>query len=104
MPWMGGSATAAAQQEPSGAGQQAATPAPSRPSSGAQVAQASVRSEVSTMQSQQVSASLGEAPEQPAAPTGSMEMSATMIDPNEPGSVEPPDAAQRYAKLFNFAA
>lgn len=104
MPWMGGSATAAAQQEPTGAGQQAATPAPSRPSSGAQVAQASVRSEVSTMQSQQVSTSLGEAPEQPAAPTGSMEMSATMIDPNEPGSVEPPDAAQRYAKLFNFAA
>ncbi|CAB4140761.1 hypothetical protein UFOVP395_96 [uncultured Caudovirales phage] len=104
MPWMGGSATAAAQQEPSGAGQQAATPAPSTPSSGAQVAQASVRSEVSTMQSQQVSASLGEAPEQPAAPTGSREMSATMIDPNEPGSVEPPDAAQRYAKLFNFAA
>jgi hypothetical protein len=33
-----------------------------------------------------------------------MEQTATAIDPNEPGPVEPPDAAQRYAKLFNMAA
>ena len=104
-PWMSGAtATAQREQEPGPGGEQMATATPSRPSTGAQVAEASVRSEVSMMQSQQVSSTLGEAPEQPASPTGSMEQSATIIDPNEPGSVEPADAAQRYARLFNIAA
>jgi hypothetical protein len=106
-PWMGGSggtATASQEQEPRPGGEQMATPAATSPSSGAQIAQASVQSEVATMQAQQVTSPTNESPEQPAGPTGSMEQTATFIDPNEPGPVEPADAAQRYAKLFNMAA
>jgi hypothetical protein len=106
-PWMGGAggtATASQKQEPRPGGEQMATPAAPSPSSGAQIAQASVQSEVATMQSQQVTSPTNESPEQPADPTGSMEQIATSIDPNEPGPVEPADAAQRYAKLFNMAA
>lgn len=101
--------TAANREQEPGPGERqitaaAASPAPSAPSTGARVAQASVQSEVSMMQSQQVVAQPTEGPSQPAVPTGSVEQSATMIDPNEPGAVEPPDAAQRYARLFDFAA
>jgi hypothetical protein len=106
-PWMGGAggtATASQEQEPRPGGEQMATPAAPSPSSGAQIAQASVQSEVATMQSQQVTSPTNESPEQPVGPTGSMEQIATSIDPNEPGPVEPPDAAQRYARLFNLAA
>lgn len=81
----------------------AASPAPSTPSSGAQVAQASVQSEVATMMSQQISMPQET---QTAAPSnaGPTDPASTMIDPNDPGPVEPPDAAQRYARLFNLAA
>ena len=105
--WMGGTQTAAAggggEQEPRPGGEQTASPAPSTPSSGAAVAQASVRSETSMMQSQAPTTVPG-ASDQAPPPSGSTEQSATTIDPNEPGSVEPSDAAQRYAKLFNLAA
>ena len=112
--WMGGggSQTQAAgaapqEQEPRPGGEQtpppAATPEPSTPSSGAAVAQASVRSETSMMQQQPPTTVPGTAEPAPS-PSGSVEQTTTMIDPNEPGPVEPPDAAQRYAKLFNLAA
>lgn len=105
MPWLGGAAAGGgSQDEPRPGGEQTATPAPSTPSSGAQVAQASVQSETAVMQSQQISSSVGETPDQPAAPSGSTEQSATFIDPNDPGSLEPADSAQRYARLFNMAA
>jgi hypothetical protein len=104
-PWMGGSTmTAGGEREPRPGGDQMATPAASKPSSGAQVAQASIRSEVTTMQSQQALSPTNESPQPPAIPTGSTGQAATSIDPNEPGPVEPADAAQRYAKLFNMAA
>jgi hypothetical protein len=106
MPWLGGAAAAGggSQDEPRPGGEQTATPAPSTPSSGAQVAQASVQSETAVMQSQQISSSVGETPDQSAAPSGSTEQTATSIDPNDPGSLEPADSAQRYARLFNMAA
>jgi hypothetical protein len=104
-PWMSGSTmTAGGEQDPRPGGGQMATPAASKPSSGAQVAQASIRSEVTTMQSQQVLSPTNESPQPPAIPIGSTGQAATSIDPNEPGPVEPADAAQRYAKLFNMAA
>ena len=106
--WMGGAggggaAAGGGEQEPRPGGEPAAVPAPSTPSSGVAVAQASVRSETSMMQSQAPTTVPGAA-DQASPPTGSVEQTATVIDPNEPGSVEPADAAQRYAKLFNLAA
>lgn len=111
--WMGGGSQAQAagaamqEQEPRPGGEQAAPPAAtpelSTPSSGAAVAQASVRSETSMMQ-QQAPTKVPGAAEPAPPPSGSVEQTATTIDPNEPGPVEPPDAAQRYARLFNLAA
>ncbi len=113
--WMGGgggdaqsqaAGSAMQEQEPRPGGEQtpppAATPEPSTPSSGAAVAQASVRSETSMMQ--QAPTTVPGAAEPAPPPSGSVEQPATTIDPNEPGPVEPPDAAQRYARLFNLAA
>jgi hypothetical protein len=80
-----------------------ATMASSTPTTGQQVAQASVQSEVSVMNSQQASA-VGEAPAQATAQETPREPGSTVIDPNNPGPVEPADAAQRYARLFNMAA
>jgi hypothetical protein len=80
----------------------AATPEPSAPSSGAAVSSASVADETASRPS------AGPTPPPPdstapitAAPQGP---SLPGIDPNNPGSVEPADAAIRYSRLFNIAA
>ena len=80
----------------------AATPEPSSPSSGATVSSASVADETASRPS------TGPTPPAPdttspitAAPQGP---SLPGIDPNNPGPVEPADAAIRYSRLFNMAA
>jgi len=80
----------------------AATPEPSAPSSGAAMSSASVADETASRPS------AGPTPPPPdstapitAAPQGP---SLPGIDPNNPGSVEPADAAIRYSRLFNIAA
>ena len=84
------------------AGAPAATPEPSAPSSGAAMSSASVADETASRPS------AGPTPPPPdstapitAAPQGP---SLPGIDPNNPGSVEPADAAIRYSRLFNIAA
>jgi hypothetical protein len=37
-------------------------------------------------------------------PTPGLQVPSTGVDPNDPGNVEPEDAVERYAKLFNMAA
>ena len=80
-----------------------ATMAQASPTTGQQVAQASVQSEVSVMNSQQAPAS-GDSSAQPSTQQTPREPGTLPIDPNNPGPVEPADAAQRYASLFNMAA
>ena len=80
----------------------AATPEPSAPSSGAAVSSASVADETASRPSAgptppppDATAPITAAPQSPSLPG---------IDPNNPGSVEPADAAIRYSRLFNIAA
>lgn len=99
----GGSPGASAQQQTTSRLTPVASPVPSMPSSGAAVARASTADEASTrpsaaapiVQQNSSTAAISNAPQQP---------SSTSIDPNNPGDVEPADAAQRYAKLFGMAA
>lgn len=80
-----------------------ASPVPSTPSSGATMARASTADEASTRPS---SVSVTAPQNSPTAPisNAAQQPSSTSIDPNNPGEVEPPDAAQRYARLFSMAA
>lgn len=80
-----------------------ASPVPSTPSSGAIMARASTADEASTRPS---SVSVTAPQNSPTAPisNAAQQPSSTSIDPNNPGPVEPPDAAIRYARLFNMAA
>ena len=80
----------------------AATPEPAAPTTGMEVAQASVQNEVAAR-----------TPEPPTVTDVSVESGAanpSLQNPsyshsmNDPGPVEPADAAQRYAMLFNMAA
>lgn len=78
-----------------------ASAVPSSPSSGAAVSRASVADEAATR--------TPPAPPTPtmqggAAPASTPSPSLPAIDPNDPGEVEPPDAALRYARLFGMAA
>jgi hypothetical protein len=80
----------------------AATPEPSAPSSGAAMSSASVADETASRPSAgptppppDATAPITAAPQGPSLPG---------IDPNNPGSVEPADAAIRYSRLFNIAA
>jgi len=76
---------------------------PSTPSSGAAISRASIADETAGRPTaplgmasrDSAGAPISNAPQQP---------SATSIDPNNPGLVEPPDAAIRYARLFGMAA
>ncbi len=79
-----------------------ATPAPAAPSSGVSVSRASVADEASTRVAPTPSTPSpgGSAPSAPPQANPSL----PSIDPNNPGEVEPPDAAERYARLFNMAA
>ena len=84
------------------AGAPAATPEPSAPSSGAAMSSASVADETASRPSAgptppppDTTAPITAAPQGPSLPG---------IDPNNPGSVEPADAAIRYSRLFNIAA
>ena len=88
------------QQQAAAAG--AATPEPSAPSSGAAMSSASVADETASRPSAgptppppDATAPITAAPQSPSLPG---------IDPNNPGSVEPADAAIRYSRLFNIAA
>jgi hypothetical protein len=92
-------AAAAGAASPSAA---AATPEPSSPSSGAAMSSASVTDETASRPSAgptppppDATAPITAAPQGPSLPG---------IDPNNPGSVEPADAAIRYSRLFNMAA
>lgn len=80
----------------------AATPEPSAPSSGAAMSSASVADETASRPSAgptppppDATAPITAAPQGPSLPG---------IDPNNPGPVEPADAAIRYSRLFNIAA
>jgi len=80
----------------------AATPEPSMPSSGAAMSSASVADETASRPSAgptapppDATAPITAAPQGPSLPG---------IDPNNPGPVEPADAAIRYSRLFNIAA
>lgn len=80
-----------------------ASPVPSTPSSGSAIARASTADEAAnrpssltiTAPQNSPTAPISNAPQQP---------SSTLIDPNDPGEVEPSDAALRYARLFGMAA
>ena len=80
----------------------AAIPAPASPSTGAAVSSASVADETASRPAPvpppappDASAPLSVTPPSPSLPG---------IDPNNPGPVEPADAAIRYSRLFNIAA
>lgn len=108
---MGRTTPGSATQSGGGGSQPALTPiaspaasrTPSTPSSGAAISKASIADETAGRPTaplgmasrDSAGAPISNAPQQP---------SATSIDPNNPGLVEPPDAALRYARLFNMAA
>jgi len=73
---------------------------PSTPSSGAAVSRASTADEAATRTPPATSTPTQNA----AAPSSPSSPSAPAIDPNNPGELEPPDAALRYSRLFNMVA
>jgi murein DD-endopeptidase MepM/ murein hydrolase activator NlpD len=77
-----------------------ATQVSSQPSTGAQIMQSSTQAEIA---SQQITISATETTPSINQPEQS-DPASTMIDPNDPGSVEPNDSSQRYSRLFGVAA
>jgi predicted DNA binding CopG/RHH family protein len=80
----------------------AATPEASAPTMGVEVAQASVQNEVAARTPEPPSVT--EVPAQGGSGSPSMQNPVYSHSVNDPGPVEPDDAAERYAKLFNMAA
>jgi murein DD-endopeptidase MepM/ murein hydrolase activator NlpD len=82
------------------ASQSSATQVSSQPNTGAQIMQSSTQNEIA---SQQITVSSTESrpsinqPEQ-------TDPASAIIDPNDPGSVEPNDSSDRYSRLFGIAA
>lgn len=92
----GGEGAAAAPSAP------AATPEAPAPTAGVEVAQASVQNEVAARTPEPPSVT--EVPAQSGSGSPSMQNPVYTHSVNDPGPVEPDDAAERYAKLFNIAA
>lgn len=95
---------AAAPLTTEGSATPAATPAGSTPTTGAAVASASQENAVAerTPGAASPGSSFEVATSGQASP--GTETPGTFSSPNDPGSVEPPDSAERYARLFNMAA
>ena len=79
-----------------------ATPEPSAPTAGVEVAQASVENEIAARTPEEPTISQVPAAGDQGQP--SINNPTYMHSVNDPGPVEPADAAERYAKLFNMAA
>jgi len=78
----------------------AATHVPPTPTTGANINTQSTKNEAArTSPSQQPPTQMTSSPVQTPASSGS----GFMIDPNDPGNVEPEDSASRYALLFGFS-
>lgn len=75
----------------------------SAPTDGIQVATASQENAMAERTPAAPSVVIPETPTTGQGSPGSA-MSATLNSPDDPGSIEPPDAAERYAMLFNMAA
>lgn len=99
------SAPPASTASPSSSGGSSPSPAasavPPSPSSGAAVSRASVADEAATRTPPAIPTPTAQGG---AAPASTPSPSLPAIDPNDPGEVEPPDAALRYARLFGMAA
>lgn len=102
---MGAASAGGEHAEPTGGGSPspAAAPAPAAPSSGAAVARASVSDAAASRPSAPPSTPSASSPGAPVT-TPPQDPGSGAIDPNNPGLVEPADAAVRYARLFNLAA
>jgi hypothetical protein len=87
----------------SGATESSASMTSSTPSSGPTVATASVENEVAKRTPMASSASTPETPSSGSSSPGVGDTSYP-VSMGDPGNVEPPDAAQRYALLFDMAA
>ena len=85
-------------------GGSAATPVESSSGSGAGLVSASTEAEVQDRSPPAMSQPVMESMPDSDASNPSLTTSQYSHDPNDPGSVEPEDAAERYARLFNMAA